>query len=469
MPYDRSLYEADLLVANAAGYDLMDWQIDGLRDWCAVDGDGKWIHRRCCDAIPRQAGKSVRAIVHATTAAVAYGATVLWTDHNYSTTCEMLERFRDIFGARPHDRTRGRKAFNDMVLRTVSKTAQEAIFLKNGGSIHFSTRTKGTALGFSFDMVVFDEAQELTDAHVQAVMPTTTSGRLKNLQLVYSGTPTRAGSPATVWTNARGQAWEGGPDSDGMCWWEWGVDEIGDVRDESRWRLVNPSIDAGLADIEAIRTASKSMTELAFAQEYLGYWLPATKADALIARGKWDACASGEPGGEPLAYGVKLSRDGQTASVAVCAEGPGGLPRVELVDSMSTAHGKGRLVAMVADRAARCPVAVDGKSGSRTLTERVEAAEPGAMTHVVSTQEAVSACSGFIDAVRERGMTWYRPPGMEEDDRLTASAVTVSKRPIGGDGGFGFDGPDPTPAEAAALALWAARNLEPMGDMEVYY
>lgn len=459
-PYERSLVEVERIVAAAAGYDLMDWQLDGLRDWSAVDADGKWVHQRCGDSIPRQAGKSVKAIVHATTAMVAQGASVLWTDHNYSTTCEMLERFRDIFGHHAHDRARGKRAFNDMVLRTVSKTAQESIFLKNGGAIHFSTRTKSAGLGFSFDMVVFDEAQELTEEQQQAILPTTTSGRLHNVQFVFSGTPTRAGSRATIFRDLRRQAQEGGEAASDLCWWEWGVDEVGDISDETRWRTANPSIDAGLANVVAIRTAARQnrSTPLAFAQEYLGYWLPGTAAaePPVIGAGLWDRAASAMPAGGRRCIGVRFSADGSTVDVAEAALAPDGTAVVSVaVHAPAAAYGLGRLADHLADRLTRdCGMAaIDGRSYAGALAQTLQERRlPPDAWHVMGTAEAVTACAALSDGVAAGSV------GHVANDGLDPAMAACTRRQIGKSGGWGFAGEGEGPLTACAQALWALRT-----------
>lgn len=48
-------------------------------------------------------------------------------------------------------------------------------------------------------------------------------------------------------------------------------------------------------------------------------------------------------------------------------------------------------------------------------------------------------------------MTWY-----EKQAALRESAVTATKRPLGG--GWAFGGENATPIEAAALALWGAKT-----------
>lgn len=454
--YDRTLSAVDRLVASAAGYDLTEWELDVLDEWCAVDSAGKWVHRRCGASAPRQTGKSVLGIVHASGFAAGQGATVLWTDHNYSTTKEMLRRFKGMFGDRAHDRRCRNRELNDMVLRVDNTTAQEAIYLRNGGSIHFSTRTKSSALGFSFDMVVYDEAQELTGEHVQAITPTTTSGRLHNLQIVYLGTPTRAGSRAEVFRNVREGAAAGG--SEDLCWWEWGVEEPGDVHDELRWSQANPSISEGVADPTAIRTALEDMDELAFAQEYLGWWLPGTAAaeEPVIGMDAWSHAEAPMPEGGRRALGVRFSPDGSGLDVAEAALWPDGRQCVAVtVHAATSAYGLRRLADQLADRlrSTHAMVAIDGRSYSGALAELLrERRLPQAAWHVMATQEAVSACATLASSVAD-GTCSHAP-----NAALDADMAAATRRPIGSSGGWGFGGPGAGAVTACAQALWALRN-----------
>ena len=141
--------------------------------------------------MPRQAGKSHDAIIWAAFLVLEMGYSVLWTDHNYSTTCEMLARIRKIFGKRVGDPD-AHRAINRRVSDAKSKTAQESYEFANGGVLCFSTRTDSASLGYSFDVIIYDEAQLLTKSQAQTLNPTTTHAPHKNSQLVYVGTPTRA-------------------------------------------------------------------------------------------------------------------------------------------------------------------------------------------------------------------------------------------------------------------------------------
>ena len=192
-PWESTPGDAAAAAAPSMGYELLDWQRDFLCDMGAVDAAGKWVHPRVGESVPRQQGKSVDLIVWASFLAAVMGYKVLWTEHNYSTTMEMLKRFREIFGKYPHDRVLGRPGWREQLADVCSQTSQEWMAFRSGGVIQFSTRTKSSRLGFSFDVVVYDEAQELTGVHVQVINPTTTSGSKHHHQLKNPGPPPLAG------------------------------------------------------------------------------------------------------------------------------------------------------------------------------------------------------------------------------------------------------------------------------------
>lgn len=458
------------------------------------DGGEHYVHAVAGGSIPRQCGKSIVGILWATYRAMAEGATVLWTDHNYSTTCEMYRRFRAILGTRSDDHAARYPQFNARIAYCSAKTAQEAFFFKPPrpgapeGSIHFATRTKSASLGYSFDLVVYDEAQELTGEQEQVIIPTTTSGALHDLQFLYLGTPTRPGSHGTSFRELRDDALAGARDT---CWWEWGVDEVGDVDDEQRWMRVHPALASGVADIRAIRVGRRRLDAFGFAQEYLGYWCDAARHDALVSRGEWAACAShAAPSGDPSAFGVKFSPDGGTVAVAVAVRLEGGHIHVELVSCGPTTHGISGLVHAMASDATGAAWAVDGKSGAETLVNRASierAAEHPELdewprepqdVHLVRTGEVTEYAQSFLDAVRERTLEWYSEgatddEGREVPDMLTESVLTVTRRRIGSMGGWGFGGDNPTAAEAAAIAHWAAQRTAGTNgledDVEVFF
>ena len=455
-PYSRTVGDVAAAAAESMGYKLLPWQREWLLDMGAVDERGKWVHPRVGGSIPRQQGKSVDGIVWVAVIAAVMGYKVLWSDHNYSTTMEMLNRFRDIFGSKPADPVRGMPGWKGQMVGYCSQTGQEWMEFRSGGVIQFSTRTKSSRLGFSFDVVVYDEAQELTSVHTQVINPTTTSGAKDNLQLIYLGTPTRAGSPAEVFRDVRRQAWEGGEAASDLLWVEYGVEEIGDIWDEARWWQVMPSLGAH-ASVRAVRAGMRDMDELAAAQEYLGYWLPETDGGdpPLLTAEDWGACLVPEAPqparGERVAYGVKFSPDGASVALACAVRPPSGPDHVELQSCSPTSRGTGRLADWLMQRArSGCSVAVDGRSGAGALCERLEQLRaPRGYVLRPTADQAVTAANAIFEGVLTRAVTHVA------DESLALSATTSTRRPIGKAGGWGWGGENAAPIEAAGLALWA--------------
>ncbi len=445
--------------AKLAGFEMLPWQRDVMAVWSAYDEHGQWVHRRNGASIPRQAGKSVDGILWSLTLSAVMGYKVLWTDHNYSTTCEMLDRFRKILGRRPND-SYGIKAFNRLVSGACSKTAQESYEFKGGGVLAFSTRTKSAGLGYSFDVVVFDEAQELMPEHAQAIMPTTSAGAKHNFQAIYLGTPTRAGSAATCFLDLRNEAL-GDRCGDDVSWVEWGTDKVGDVTDERRLYEVNPSLASGMADINAIRSGIRAQGDpLAAAQEYLGYWLPGETAAACLPPGSWEACevdpSAAQTEGK-LAYGVKFAPDGSAVALSAALAERDGPAYVELVDMASTSRGTAWLSSWLVARRDRCScVVIDGRSGAGALAQRLREGgmrRPG-MVVECNPSGVQAAASMLVDEVKAKTLSHIASPALDE------SATRSVRRDVGRDG-FGFgDGPNSTsiPIESASLALWGART-----------
>ncbi len=454
-PYERSLGELAVKTGEMMGYELLDWQRDQLMDWGALKDDGQWVHPRCGGSIPRQAGKSVDGIVWAATLASVLGYKVLWTDHNYSTTLEMRKRFRNVFGSQVGDTTFGIRYFRAKVKEVCNQTSQEYYEFKNGGVIAFSTRTESAKLGFSFDVIFYDEAQKLTTGQSQTITPTTSSGAKHNPQIIYLGTPTRSGEAATVFRNTRADAWEG--ESDDLAWLEYGTDEVGDVADESRWWEINPSLGYHTTP-EAIRLGFKELKgdPLAFAQEYLGYWVPDGKKEQapLVSEDEWEEClvGRGPQGDGRMALGVKFSPDGSLYALAGAKEWPDGRAHVELIACRPMSGGTAALVEYVRSRDMRmCAAAIDGASGAGKLVDDLAGCANGYVIRPTA-DNAIAAAALLLDAIRERAVTHVDEPALD------LSARTSTRRPIGRKGGWGWGGDNSAPMEAAGLALWALAN-----------
>ena len=468
---DTDLADEIIAFGSICGIILDDapWKRPTLRDWSARRG-GKWLHSIDGLSGPRQMGKSWDGIGFAAMVTAVAGYKVLWSDHNYSTTKEMLRRFRDIFGSRPNDRNAKRPKLNAMVAETNNETAQESITFRSGGKIGFSTRTKTSNLGFEWDILILDEAQELQEEHLVAMLPTTSGGSKHDSKVIYLGSPERAGGKGTKFGEVRDRILRGLEPR--ASWREYGLgrelteDEFSD--DAAMVRLLseaNPSVGYS-ADIDAILSGIHQMFRISASQEYFGYWLP-TVAGGIVSPEDWSACevaVDGVASGGKLAYGVMFSRDNSAVALAAATKPEQGLPHIELVTIKETSSGMGWLADWLAVRirgetgAERVPavVVLDGKSGVDDLYERLvhERKCPKRAVHKTRPDEAIAAASRLDSDIKEKRLTHIA------QEPLDQSARTVTRRKIGSGGGWGFGGDFSAPIEACALAHWGVMTTK---------
>ena len=414
----------------------------------ARDEDNRFASKTISISKPRQNGKSFSARKYTTTMGAA-GKRCLYSAHNGSTVRQMFKYIKDEVEMLPALSARLRP--KDGIYKAAGN---EGIYFTSGGCIEFQTRTTSGARGSTYDVIVVDEAQELTYDQLDAIKPTTLASESGDPQMIFIGTPPGPACRGDVFRDMHDVAHSGAP---GGAWWlEWAVDELPDMNDtdavlELAYQT-NPALgyrireDVMLDAIDGYRMRPDS-----FAREYLGWWSPtAGRAQHVIDPTAWAACATDAPL-EPqrTAYGVKFAPDGSEVVLAV-AEAADGVTHVEVLDRKPMGMGTAWLAQWLAERSGvGCVAVIDGRGGAQALVERMDGRVPRGYLHVASAKDATAAAQTLVDAVNERALTWYRP-----QDVLDGSARAATRRPIGRDGGWGFGGEDPAPIEACALALW---------------
>lgn len=438
----------------AYGVPLDPWQRSVLDCWLGLDGTGKYTMTSGGLSVPRQNGKNVCLEAREFFGLVVAGERILHTAHQVRTSKKSFRRLAALFTDRRHPE------IMDLVRQIRYTNGEEAIELENGGSIEFSARSRQAARGFDgISLVVYDEAQELTDDQVEAIMATLSASATGQRQLIYTGTPPYPNCPGEVFRRRRLVCTtEPGPHD---AWHEWSVaaETVGEIAlgDTGLWAMTNPAMGIRLSE-EFTAEELRSMAADGFARERLGWWSPALvhAVSYAIPAALWDKCSSTEkkPEGK-TAYGVKYSADG--SEVCLCgavipAEGPA---RISLIDRRSTGRGTAWLAEWLNERYRRAScVVIDGRNGADVLADRLadtwkikgSVIRPGA-------RDVAAAASTLTDMLGEETVTWYHL-----QDALRDSAVTSVKRPVGG--GWGFGGDNPGPIEAASLALWGAKTCK---------
>lgn len=424
----------------------------------ARDADGGFAAKSLCITKPRQNGKSYAARWYALWMSMVCGKRVLYSAHHSRTSRDMFKQLVDTIEAD--------EAFSAAVKSIYRAGGYEGIYFKNGGCIEFQTRTNSGGRGGTYDIIILDEAQELTPAQQDALLPTVSAaGEIADgasePQKIYIGTVPGPECQGTVFREMHDRVHAGESD---VWWLEWGaqgatLDDV-DTEDVDLWYACNPAMGRRMRE-STVKDEHDTMTRDGFARERLGWWSPtAGKPQTAIAAEDWDAC-KGEPEDLPstddgvVCYAVKFSGDGSRCSLAACINPDEGAPYVQCIDSRSMGGGVRWLVDWLKPReGAAAQIVVDGRAYSAALVERLSAFGFSRLQVVTpSSTDVATACGMLVNAVEEHALVHGG------QDALDESAKGCSKRPIGSGGGFGFDGRgevDETIVEACALALWQA-------------
>jgi hypothetical protein len=467
-PYSRTEgpFAADL--SSSYALDPHPWQRSVLNDWLAFRSDGKLLNQLALLPVPRQNGKTGDADPRCTWGLVKRGEWILYTAQEYQTAKKAFDRLRDKFGTRRDDPFARHPELNALVSCYTTSANMMVLDLVNGAHIEFRTRgsNSGVGRGGTFDVLVVDEAQDYTDAQDAALSPLVSAAPHGSPQTIMMGTVPGPENrlKGALFRRTRDRLHEA--PTPGECISEWGAAEVGDVNDRSRWYAHNPSLGYQLLE-DALAADAKKMLPEVFAREHLGWWPPKTALVVpAVDEEAWKACSVADaPAGEADAFGVKFSADGESVAVSSAVLLGDGSVYVELAALRPSRDGvKWLLNAMMSRPSAVW--AVDGKSGAHALVQRAERLGDAAPATVseVSTADAIAAAATFVDAVRERRLCWCEAVG----DVLSESVLTSPRRAIGSQGGWGFGGEQPAPVESAALAAWAALNIDEGEDMEVF-
>ena len=442
------------LLMSAYGCNLDPWQQIVLDCWLGKEEDDKYTVTSAGLSLPRQNGKNVCLEAREFFGLVVNGERILHTAHQVRTSKKSFRRLATMFTDKKHPE------ITDIVKNIRYTNGEESIELDNGGTIEFSARSRQAARGFDgISLVVFDEAQELMDDQVEAIMATLSASSTGTRQLIYTGTPPYPSCPGEVFRRRR-QACLANP-SKHDAWHEWSVEADNitqiNVTDKTLWYMCNPALGIRLEE-DFTEEEMRSMSSDGFARERLGWWAPllSQQKDIAIPPELWDACKSDElkPNGK-TAYGIKFSADGSEVCLCGAVIPESGKARISLIERKPTGLGTQWLADWLNERykQASC-VVIDGRNGVDVLVDKITDVwkYKGSVIRPKAT-DMIAAVSMLMDGLNEQTLTWY-----SGQDALRNSAISSVKRPISG--GWGFGGEDSAPIEACALALWAAKNTK---------
>lgn len=415
------------------------WQEDVLVDWLGRRAGGRWAASSCGLAVPRQNGKNAIIEVVELYAAAILGERILHTAHEVKTARKAFLRIASFF--------ENEREYPELaaLVQDIRKTnGQEAVLLRNGGGIEFIARSRGSGRGFTVDRLVCDEAQDLSDEELAALLPTISAAPLGNPQVVITGTPPDINRPqqGEVFRRMRADAAENRDAR--LAFIDYGVVDgpLPDVDDRALWSAANPAEGERLSILEIERERALMSPER-FAQERLGWWGDPSSVSRVFPAGAWEASRTNEPPGEPAAIGVAVSLDRAWTSLGACAaDGYMGAVKRE----RGTAWVISEVVRIHRERGVRVVIAGTGPGGS--LIDVLE--REGVPVLVAGTEDYCRACADLYDAVT----TGTAVHGGHVE--LDAAVAHATQKTIGDRWAWGRRGGDVSMLEAVTLARWAA-------------
>jgi phage terminase large subunit-like protein len=270
-------------LASAAGLDLDDWERHVLEEGLGRAGDGQWSAFEKALIVSRQNGKGsiLEALELAALFLDDFGVElILHSAHEFKTAAEAFRRVQA--------RIENHASFRRRVRQVYLQRGAESVELKNGKRLRFIARSGGSGRGFSADLVILDEAFELGDAAMAALLPTLSARA--NPQIWYTST---AGLPTSTQLGAvRARGLRG--DDPSLAFFEWSVDpDEYDPADPVCWAQANPGLGIRITP-EYIAKERAALAPDEFARERLGVGdYPLSGAGwQVIREDAWGACSA---------------------------------------------------------------------------------------------------------------------------------------------------------------------------------
>lgn len=415
--------------ARRIGVPLDLWQQLGVRNGMGRNADGTWSAFEVCVICQRQNGKgSVTDVVELYALFVLGLPVIIHSAHRLETSRKAFRIIKGIIERNP-DLARRVKPINP---------SDEHIETIAGCRLEFRTRSGSGGRGLTCDLLILDEALELTEEQIAAIVPTLAA--LPGAQLWYTSTVPQFGEQHLC--KVRANAIEGAPR---LAYVEWGVDR-GATAAETLRILGDPVAHAAANPAYGTRLLPERLVDLRrilgdakFATECLGIW-PEMAAGAVLSPARWRAmldAGSKRVGPVALALDVTPMRDHGT--IGLVGERADGLEHLQLLDYRP---GTAWMVARAAEWKQVlgddlvCFV-VDAKNGAASLLDDLRGVgitvpddpdRPSRGDVLVLDAAATSAATGqFIDAFRAEPVR-FRHVGQEPAD---TAVENVKVRQIG--------------------------------------
>lgn len=387
---------------GAVGLELDPWQLDVLRGSLRLTGD-RWAAREVGCVVARQNGKGAILEARQLAGLFVLGERLqIHSAHEFKTCYEHFRRVRDLVEG---------CARLDGLCKIRTGAGDQAIELKNGrGRLRFIARSRSSGKGFSADAVYLDEAFELSDDAIGALLPTLSAR--PNPQIWYTSSAPHAHSQVLHRVRARALA----GDDPRLFYMEWGNEPGADPTDVEAWARANPALGIRI-DPDTIDAEQRAMSPAEFARERLGVPDPPA-GEAGAALPNWAALEDTRSSVVSNAqWALAVAPDRTWAALGVAARDKAGRLHVE---SLRTEAGTDWIEAAVVAKWAekRVPLRIHQAGPESSFIVPLRAA--GVEVDEVTTGDVARATGMVLDAATNSRLSHL---GQPELDRAVSSAI----------------------------------------------
>lgn len=435
------------------------WQKEMLRHMLAYDAKTElWVHSTFAFEVPRRNGKN-EILVMRELYGLFNAQRGMHTAHRTNTSTEAFERLYDVLITAGFSEGTGRKSKRSMEdepdFRALRQKGMERIIMSKkwgGGYVNFRTRSAGGGLGESYDYLITDEAQDLTDDQNGTLQYMISAS--PNPQKILNGTPPTTISVGTVFPKLRKKALLG--ETMDTAWAEWSVDRMTDVNDIEAWYATNPALGYHLTE-RAVR-AEINGDDIDFNIQRLGLWIEYNQKSA-ISEADWDILQDEELPNVvgKLFVGIKYGKDTGNVAMSIAARTDDDRIFIEAIDCRNVRFGNDWILGFLGKADVEKTV-IDGASGQAILAESMKALKLKKPV-LPTVKEIIQANAIFESGVQSMNLCHAGQPS------LKTSATNCDKRSIGANGGFGYksirDDVDVCLLDSAILAYWLCAKTKP--------
>jgi hypothetical protein len=200
--------------------------------------------------------------------------TIVFTAHLVNTAKEAFRDMVNTIDANPELKARVKAVHH--------ANGNEGIELKDGSRIRFMARSKGSVRGWQVDLLICDEAYDLTEDEMAALTPTLTQS--SNPQLWYASSTGMPDSYVLNSVRERGIA-----KAPGLAYFEWSAPEDAANDDIDAILQANPSLGLSNQTIEDVWADLGNLADEQYRRERLGILAP-IGGESYIPAKAWKSC-----------------------------------------------------------------------------------------------------------------------------------------------------------------------------------